>query len=828
MNKKYSASLLRFSLFFSSVLMAFTLSAQENAKYSWKNAQIHGGGFISGVIFHPTESDLVYCRTDVGGAYRLNPNDNSWIALNDDLASDQNDFLGVLSLALDPNDKDKVYLLTGLYTQSWAGNGAFMKSTDQGETWDISALPFKVGGNEDGRSAGERLQVDPNLSTTLFLGSSNDGLWKSTNEGASFSKVTSFPQANITFVLFDKSTGSAGNATQTIYVGTANTSNSIYKSTDGGATWNALANQPSFLARHAVISAGKLFAVYCDQLGPNGVTDGAVYSFDIQSGAATDISPATSQGGFGGISADAQNSGTIIVSTFDQWWPKDEMYYSTDGGASWESLFMENNYPYDDKASFDHSKTPYTSTHTPHWIGDVQIDPHNSRRAFFTTGYGVYASYNLTLAANKQATSWTFESVGIEETVPLALISPSEGANLISCLGDIDGFKHDDLNASPAHRLTPEMGTNRDMAFAALSPSKLIRAHDVVNATSHASISSDGGETWSALPSEPSGVEASGKISLSANGDIIIWAPGGISTAYSSNGGANWATSNGVPEGLKVVCDPVINANSYAYDWSTGNFYRSTDGGANYTAVSSGLPTLESWNATNGTINLPLGQSEDVWLTSKTNGLWRTTNGGTSFTKFNNVEEAYKVSFGKARTGSDYPAVFIHGKINSVPGFYRSDDEGATWLRINDDQNQFGGINVITGDPRVFGRLYLGTAGRGIVYGDRLDCNEVVGGDAVIDVCEKCAGGNTGITPVFDPNNCNVTNIQYAENDNQYVYPNPVDNTLYLSSSVSWELTTLSGIHISQGTSSTINTSILSGGVYLLKTEGEVFRIIKE
>ena len=70
-----------------------------------------------------------------------------------------------------------------------------------------------------------------------------------------------------------------------------------------------------------------------------------------------------------------------------------------------------------------------------------------------------------------------------------------------------------------------------------------------------------------------------------------------------------------------------------------------------------------------------------------------------------------------APTGN-YPAVFIVGTVGTVRGFFRSDDGGATWVRINDDAHQFGNIGALTGDPRVFGRVYLGTSGRGVIYGD--------------------------------------------------------------------------------------------------------------
>ncbi|GHH86985.1 hypothetical protein GCM10017771_26330 [Streptomyces capitiformicae] len=50
---------------------------------------------------------------------------------------------------------------------------------------------------------------------------------------------------------------------------------------------------------------------------------------------------------------------------------------------------------------------------------------------------------------------------------------------------------------------------------------------------------------------------------------------------------------------------------------------------------------------------------------------------------------------------------------------YRSDDGAKTWTRISDDAHQWGWIGeVVIGDPRVYGRVYLATNGRGIQYGE--------------------------------------------------------------------------------------------------------------
>jgi xyloglucan-specific exo-beta-1,4-glucanase len=81
-------------------------------------------------------------------------------------------------------------------------------------------------------------------------------------------------------------------------------------------------------------------------------------------------------------------------------------------------------------------------------------------------------------------------------------------------------------------------------------------------------------------------------------------------------------------------------------------------------------------------------------------------------------EQRGAVGFGMPAPGQSYPAVYLAGSVASVWGVYRSDDIGVTWQRIDDPQHQFGWINCLTGDPRLYGRVYLGTGGRGILYGD--------------------------------------------------------------------------------------------------------------
>ena len=76
------------------------------------------------------------------------------------------------------------------------------------------------------------------------------------------------------------------------------------------------------------------------------------------------------------------------------------------------------------------------------------------------------------------------------------------------------------------------------------------------------------------------------------------------------------------------------------------------------------------------------------------------------------------VGFGRPEHDDGYPAIYLSGKVDGSAGVYRSDDEGQSFSLISDDQHRFGWVGFITGDQRQYGRVYLGTGGRGVIYGD--------------------------------------------------------------------------------------------------------------
>ena len=82
------------------------------------------------------------------------------------------------------------------------------------------------------------------------------------------------------------------------------------------------------------------------------------------------------------------------------------------------------------------------------------------------------------------------------------------------------------------------------------------------------------------------------------------------------------------------------------------------------------------------------------------------------------VEQIHAFGFGKRAPGASWPALYLVGTVQGQRGFFRSTDGAHSWIRINDDAHQWGLVLQITGDPKKFGRVYVGTHGRGTFYGD--------------------------------------------------------------------------------------------------------------
>jgi len=771
------------------VARASSASAQS---YTWKNVVTGGGGgFVDDVIFNQKQKDLIYARTDIGGAYRWNPASGTWTQLLNWVSPDQWNITGVESLATDPVSPNRLYIAAGTYTNAWTTmNGVILRSTDQGNTFQQTPMPFKMGGNMPGRGMSERLAIDPNNDAILYFGArSGNGLWKSADFGVTWNKVTNFPDTGpfvekagdlylgdpvgISWITFDPSTGKAGSLTQTMYVGVADNgsgANNVYRSTDGGATWAPIPGEPTCSVSGTTVtcaggatwstssnattgylphqgkldSAGTLYVTYSDWEGPYNGGHGDVWKYVPSTNTWTKISPipgtdtANDYFGYGGLGVDMQHPGTLVVAAVNSWWPDGQLFRTTNGGASWLPIWSWSSYPSRTlHFSMDVSNAPWlnfgdTNPVAPvpavklGWMMEgVNIDPFNADRMMYGTGATLYATNNLTAWDSGGVVNIKSTALGIEEEAVIDLVSPPANAHLYSILGDVGGFRHDDLTKSPAAMYSiPYAGSYAFMDYAELNPNFMVRvgfgntsASPVVTSTA---FSFDGGSSWFAGNKDISGVSSNGgTVAAAADASRVLWAPVNAAISYSTDNGNSWTASTGIPQNAVVASDRVNPKKFYGY--GQGKFWISTDGGATFTATAAtGLPP-----AGDKVVLKAMPEHEgDIWLaggdasSGHVSGIWHSTDGGTTFTKLSGVTSATSIGFGMAAPGQSSMALYATATVNGFNGIYRSDDGGNTWIQLNDTAHQYGSTCCITGDPRTYGRVYVGTNGLGIIYGD--------------------------------------------------------------------------------------------------------------
>lgn len=539
--------------------------------------------------------------------------------------------------------------------------------------------------------------------------------------------------------MFDQGSGTVNGVTKTVFVGVADKQNSVYRSDDGGSTWTRIGGQPTGFVPHKAVldaSGGNLFVSYSDTGGPYDGAHGDVWKYATGSGTWSNVSPVPSSDssnnyfGYSGLTVDRQHPNVLMVTGYSSWWPDTQIWRSTDSGATWKPFWSYNGYPTRvDQYAMDISSVPwlgFNANPSPPeeapklgWMTEsLEIDPFDSNRMMYGTGATLYGSSNLTAFGSGGKVAIAPVVKGLEETAVNDLVSPPTGAPLLSALGDLGGFRHDDLTKVPAKIFSqPDFASGTSLDFAEGAPATMVRVGDTASGSTgkHIGYSTDGGANWFAASAEPAGVTGGGQVALAADGSATVWSPKGAGVQRSTGFGGSWTAATGLPAGASVEADRVDPKTFYGF--ASGTFYVSTDAGATFTAKATGLP------ADGVRFKALPGVKGDVWLAGGTAttayGLWHSTDGGATFAKLAGVGQADDIGFGKAAPGTSYPALYSSAQVGGVRGIFRSDDAGASWVRINDEAHQWGWTGAaITGDPRIYGRVYVGSNGRGILYGD--------------------------------------------------------------------------------------------------------------
>lgn len=770
-----------------------------SVKYEYKNLKIGGGGFVTGFVFHKNESDILYTRTDIGGTYKFDFKNQEWVSLIDFVTTIDSELCYPLSIALDDNDKNKLYIACG----SRPDNSSFYVSNNQGKTYIKKKMPCFVHGNFPGRATGERLIKTGNY---VFFASQTEGLFRTENEGDTFIKLNVNGEKNLTFV----NAVTIGDKTL-IFVGTNGEVNlkgntkghSVYASYDLGETFFKV-KEPEGIDDERVKLKGfvahrsdyyfdeennkNYFFITFSQTGitdtPNGYTcdsaklfDGRICRYELDNNAKIisykDITPVSKNvmkdkckerrltGGISGVSC---IDGMLVVSEINSE-NGDAIFASKDFGENWSIILKGLEY-----GAFDftvpYMKPKYNGNGSlVHWMSDIKINPHNSNCAVFNTGTGVFKTDSLRNFISGKDVLWEPMVKGMEETVHLNIYGmPSGEVQCLDIVGDLGGIAYRDLDAYPENTFADK---NDDRYITCLNADFSFDNTDIVVATPRGNwkgktkggviISFDNCKSWENI-GYPYGISDeidtliekikqpnvdSGWVTISNDTKRIIWQLSSqphfytSHVVYTDDFGKTYKKTKFIgkqdydeePISIKIFSDKTQNDIFMAVN-TDGDLFISNDKGETfYECEKTGdkfTPLkLIWWMKNEFDVNVEYNKGNTIWAALGKNGLWKYTFDPDKKTVdckriSGENDKVYGIGFGKPKGNLDNLTLFTSGEIDGQYGFYRSFDYGKTFELISDDNQHFGTIRNISGDPRVFSRFFIATGSRGAFYAEEV------------------------------------------------------------------------------------------------------------
>ena len=688
---------------------------------TFQQMRTDGGGWFTGLAAHP--SGRLYGRTDVGGVYRSDDHGDSWTYLSGDMTSyTAHCVQGIAIAASDPN---VVYQGVG-FAYGNADQGIW-KTTDGGLTWTQVKGGVHFSGNDPERWGGECVAIRPGNDNEIWAGSRGDGLWRSPDAGATWTTLgtATFAAAQFTSV----SLPPAGRAD--IWVGASGFAGpgGVWVSVNEGASWTPIAGTqngvgaPEGCWRITREPNGKVLVA-----GGNGALGSVLYEFDAadwSNPAAytwTDISwpgidrsqdvplvAALADGRlvagsiFGGYNGGPDSQRTQIRSLAGVWSPVDALNGTM---PAWQ-------------------RVPAPTLVEGGRNALIQ-DPTDANRWFMAGGYGPFRTTD-------GGASWQYILNGIDEVVDYKVsFHPTDPSRVYLPMADhggaivLDGGDGGDVAryiTTRALAYPDDLGLCRTI-LASGDRLLALGADERNNWRPRIFKSTDNGVTWSVLA--PAGLPAQDNrclisaVAARDNGDDLLVAVAGTDDGAnggvyrSVDGGSTFARTAGLPAAADygdqftpnagLAADAADNNTRYLFLKNQG-LYKSTDRGATWSFLNTGLPTY-------GVVAADRSLGGHLWVGTCCNqpvGLSHSADGGATWTPVAGI-----VSVTDVDAANDRVAVLGQRLGDTYDKIYYSGDAGGTWGEITRPGYRFGNAMAVAADPWRPGTVWISTNGRSV------------------------------------------------------------------------------------------------------------------
>ncbi len=584
----------------------------------------NGIGRISCIAFHPTDNNIYWVGAATGGLWQTLNNGSTWTCLTNNI--------GVLAVSdiIIPSDyavSNTIYIATG-DRDAWDNNSVgVLKSTDAGVTWTTTGLSYTLAST----SMVSRLLLDPNNNQILIAATSN-GVFKTINGGTTWNTQLS----TIDFIDMEYKPGDFNTLYGCTY---ANGNSKIYVTANGGTSWTqAFTNAAAYRIELAVSAAQPTWVYALIEQADDGLygiykstTSGTAYT-QVFAGTTKNLLGWQADGADAGgqgfydltIAASPSNASTVLVGGVNTW-------RSTTAGTAWSIV--------------------------NHWTGStvqaVHADKHMLKyRAdgtlFETNDGGVYVSTN-------NGTSWTDKTngmaisqmykLGVSQTVATEVITglQDNGTKLLSAGVWTDAVGGDGMECLIDY-------TNVNVQYNTFPQGQMSRTTD-------------------------------------------HWANNTDITPASAGTGA-WVTP--------FIVDPSNSQTIYA---GYANVWKTTNRGTSWTKIS-------TMNSTEYIRSMAIAASNTQYIyAAAQTKIWKTINGGTAWTE---ITGTLPVSSGNitnvAVKNNDPNTLWVTIGAYSAATVYQSVNAGLAWTNISTGLPQLPAYTVVQNKQITAEvQLYVGT-----------------------------------------------------------------------------------------------------------------------
>lgn len=633
-----------------------------------------GIGRVNAIRFNPSNTNSIWICAPAGGLWNSTNGGTTW--------STNTDFLSVIGCSdvlIDPVDTNIMYLATGDGDASDTYSIGVLKSTDAGASWNITGLNWTI--TATFRTI-RKMIMDPNNSSIILVAASN-GIYRTTNAGTSWTLVLS--GQNVKDIEFNP-----GNS-QTVFASTS--ASRFYRSTDNGQSFtNITSGVPSTAGRFAIaVTANDTGYVYIlAEKGSTGAYEfnGLYRSTDGGVNFSTRSTTPNILGWYNGEAWDTGGQGwydlVIAVSPTN----RDEVF--TGGVDIWRSTNGGTNWTLNAHWYGGYSK-PYV--HADHHA--LEFLPGSGTTIFSGCDGGVFKSTN-------NGTAWTDKSYTLAIAQMYRLGNSASNANLNltghqdngtylrngSTFTEVfggDGFESI-IDWSNANNQYCEIyygeiykSTNGGTSFptmivnsggAGVNANGLWDTPYIMNPKKNTTLivgkasayrSWNGGSSWTALGSVTGGATNITNMAYSRSDTSTIYVLKTNRVFKSTDNGTSFSNVSGTlstGQNLSYIAvsssDPQKAWVTYSGYGSTLKVFKTTDGGSTWTDYGTGLPNIPvnciEYDTTSSNEGLYVGTDVGVYYRNNTLSSWQAFNTGLPNVIVSELEIHYGTSKIRAAT----------------------------------------------------------------------------------------------------------------------------------------------------------------------------------